>query len=126
MNCPDILNIDGKLSLEDYLLTEDKKNLVSARDFEKYGKVETWTNGDANYFIKQFRGGRMGSFVVNPYSMMSRASDLSAYVSTKGDSFCEYLKVKKEIFDCYRTFLETRNDRYFSSVEKAVKDGDQL
>ena len=38
----------------------------------------------------------MGSFVVNPYSMMSRASDLSAYVSTKGDSFCEYLKVKRE------------------------------
>lgn len=118
------LNMDGLLTTEDYMLSEDSKHYVSKEDFKKLGKVEKWSDGSEDTYLKRFRGGRPGEIIFDPYAMLSKPTDLSAFATQRGERFCEYVKVKPELFDCYRAYLETRNPRYFASVDKAMKDGD--
>lgn len=118
------LNIDGTLSDETYELSEDRKYFVSLEDFKKYGKVEEWSDGSKVQFLKRFRGGRPSEIVPDPWSMMAKSTDLSAYTTRRGERFCEYVKVKQEIFDTYQVYLQTRNPRYFAFVDKSMKDGD--
>lgn len=118
------LNQDGVLTVEDYLLSEDKRYFVAGNDWQKFGKVEKFSDGSETHYLKRFRGGRVGEVLINPYGMLSKPSDLSAFATQRGERFCEYVKVKPEIFDCYKMFLATRNSRYFDGAEKAIKDGD--
>lgn len=118
------LNQDGVLTVENYLLSEDKKYFVSENDWQKFGKVEKFSDGTENHYLKRFRGGRPGEILINPYAMLAKPSDLSAFATQRGERFCEYVKVKADIFDSYKTFLSTRNSRFFDGAEKAIKDGD--
>lgn len=98
---------------------------VSQTDHDKYGKVEVYRLEDKLYrncFLKQFRGGRAGELLVDPYGMFAKPEDLSAYVNTKGHRFCEYTPVSEVIYESYVNYLRTRDVRYFRFAEKAVLD----
>lgn len=98
---------------------------VSVEDYNKYGKVEVYSDGKQirqEYFLKQYRGGRSGELLVDPYGMFSKSEDLSAFVNQKGHRFCEYVKVPSEVYHSYVNYLQSRDVRYFRYAEKAVLD----
>lgn len=117
------LTVDGKQVREEPILINNM--YVSEKDHDKYGKVETYVKGEVirhEYFLKQFRGGRDGELLVNPYGMFAKAEDLSAYVTQRGHRFCEYVKVPDNIYFCYMSYLQSRDSRYFRSCEKYILD----
>lgn len=117
------LNLDGS---EEICSTSIKdRNYVADEDHNKYGKVEVYRVGnriDQHFFLKQFRGGRPGELLVDPYGMFAKAEDLSSYVNIKGHTFCEYVRVNPEIYHSYVNYLTSRDIRYFRYAEKAVLD----
>jgi hypothetical protein len=117
------LHVDGSEVRETPVLKD--RFYVSEQDHNKYGKVEAYVSDSSlreDYYLKQFRGGRPGELLVDPYGMFSKAEDLSAYANQRGHRFCEYSKVPKEVYYSYVNYLETRDVRYFRYCEKFLLD----
>lgn len=106
-------------------ILNDNRVYVSATDHNKFGKVEVYKIGNSikeDYFLKQYRGGRPGELLVDPYGMFSKQEDLSAFVTQRGHKFCEYIPVKADVYNSYVNYLLTRDSRYFRFAEKAILD----
>lgn len=117
------LTVDGQEHREQPVVTD--RNLISKEDHNKYGKVEVYkseSNVREDYYLKQFRGGRPGELLVDPYGMFAKAEDLSAYTSQRGHRFCEYIQVPRDVYFSYINYLETRDSRYFRYCEKFMLD----
>ena len=117
------LNQDGLEFNSDIELVNN--GYVSKEDHKTFGKVEGYSNGKVvsyKYFLKQYRGGRPGELLVDPYGMMSKVEDLSAFVTQRGGRFCEYISVTEDIYNTYLLYLRSRDSRYFRSCEKYLLD----
>lgn len=119
------LLIDGSQKTEEFIL--DNNTYLSKEDYNKYGKIEFYSNSngdtvDTKYYLKQFRGGRPGELLVDPYGMMSKAEDLSAFVTQRGSRFCEYVAVPQDIYNSYVFYLRLRDSRHFRTCEKYLLD----
>lgn len=104
---------------------EVNKTYVSVQDYNKYGKVEVYTNGNKiqqTFFLKQFRGGRPGELLVDPHGVFSKPEDLSAFTTQRGSRFCEYIKVPDIVYYSYVNYLQSRDIRYFRYCEKYILD----
>lgn len=120
----DFLSLNGSLTEEDYYV--EGNVFVSVNDSDRWGKIESYPDGDKRYFLKSFRGGRPGEIIPDPYGMFAKANDLSVYTDKRGERFCEYLRVKKSIFESYQQYLQTRNPRQFSGVVQEILNGERL
>ncbi len=118
------MSVNGSLVEEDFYI--EGNTFVSEKDFERYGKIESYSDGDTKYFLKSFRGGRPGEVVPDPYGMFAKANDLSIYTDIRGERFCEYLRVKKLVFDGYQQYLQSRNPRFYSWVVQIILSGERL
>lgn len=117
------LILSGDLKEESALLNTDNpsQGYVSKEDYNKYGKIQIYEN-KSKYFLKQFRGGRPGELLVDPYGMFAKSEDLSTFSTQRGHRFCEYVEVTPEIFDHYVAYLKTRDSRYIRYCEKYILD----
>jgi len=113
---------DGDLKAEPYKL---ENNIFMSAENEHiiFGKIELYSNREI-YYLKSFKGGRSGEIIPDPHGFMSKDTDLSAKLVQRGSRFCEYLRVKPELFVNYRHYLQTRNDTYFTGVVNAIKNGE--
>lgn len=112
------LDIDGRLHEETPVLFENRY-YVSKNDNKSYGKIEAYGD-DVRYFLKQYRGGRPGELLVDPYGMHSKAEDMSAYLTQRGHRFCEYIQVNEQVFNTYVSYLHSRNPIHFRHCEKEI------
>ena len=121
----DILFYDkgGSCFSEDYK-RDEKNNLVSVRDHERYAKVELFTDGEKRCFIKRYRCGRVGETIVDPASILGSERDLMGYNDKFGERFAEYVKVDENTFETYTGYLKHRNPIFFRQVERKFLDGD--
>jgi len=124
---PDVLflGVTGKLFQEDFKLADNGHYISIDHDWERYGKVEKFT-ANTYYYLKSFKGGRVGEIIPNPYSAFAQSNDLSLSTDKRGTRVCEYLLVGERVFNTYQTFLRTRNDIYFRQVERDILNGDRL
>lgn len=122
---PDIYFLfqNGTVDQTEYFL--ENNHFLSVEDHKTLGKVEVYTKGN-KYFLKQYRGGRPGEFLPDPYGSFYKPEDLSAKAVQRGTRFCEYLEVKESLFTTYQTYLINRNPLYFKSVEKAVANREHI
>jgi hypothetical protein len=109
--------------LEEYK-RDEKNNLVSVRDHERYAKAELYTDGEKRYYIKRYRGGRVGEYIVDPASILGSEKDLVGYNDKFGERFAEYVKVDANTFVTYTGYLQHRNPIFFKNVERKFLDGD--
>ena len=120
----EFLKQDGSLVEEPFEISP-KGFYVSTNDGFSYGKIEHYANKTV-YALKQFRGGRPGEYLVNPYGILSTPYDLSTNNDKRGERFCEYLVLREDLFRNYQDYLMTRNPRVFNYVEKQVKENNYL
>lgn len=124
LECIYFLLNDGS-EIHEIPVLNDNKAYVSSQDHNKFGKVELYKVGSKirqDYYLKQYRGGRSGELLVDPYGMFARPEDLSAFVTQRGHTFCEYIPVKEEVYESYVNYLKSRDSRYFRYAEKAILD----
>jgi hypothetical protein len=119
---------DGSLHTDKYSISP-KNHFVSERDNLSYGKIEEYPETDNGpsktvHYLKQFRGGRPGEYLPNPWGPLATAYDLSTNNDKRGERFCEYVRVREGLFNSYQDYLKTRNPLVFQGVEKAFLDGD--
>jgi len=124
----DFLYKDGNLKQDNYSLSP-QNYFVSENDNLCYGKIEIYPSTNevdsrTFYYLKQFRGGRPGEYLPDPYGLLSTPYDLSTNNDRRGERFCEYVRVRKDLFDSYQEYLKTRNPRIFRYVEKSLLDND--
>ncbi len=92
--------------------------LISDRDSERVGKIEQYNNGQVKRFIKTVHYGNPGEFLTNPFEHVVTA----AYTETDTRSKqYRYTEVTHEAFVLYRKFLITRNQAYFTGIERMAK-----
>lgn len=118
------LTRDGEEVSEDPVLT-DNKFYVSPEDHNKFGKVEIYETANGikqKYFLKQYRGGRPGELLVDPYGMFAKPEDLTAFITQRGHQFCEYILVNPDVYHSYVNYLQSRDVRYFRFCEKSILD----
>lgn len=80
-------------------------------------EVQNKSLGTTQYFIKSIQGvPGMGGFI-NPSDPMFNESILTRQVSHLGKPAADFIKVKKESFDLYKTFLRTKNSVFCRQAE---------
>lgn len=119
------LTVNGTVHEEVFELSPYKQYVSKEKDFERYGKVETF-NDKTLYYVKTFKGGRSGEVVPNPYSPFAKGEDLSTFNTKRGDRLAEYTQVSQRLFLTYQVFLRTRNDLYHRQVERDILNGDRM
>lgn len=116
------LTVNGSLHQYEYELKNNTYVSVK-RENELYGKVEVYNDREL-YFLKAFRGGRSGEIIPDPHGLLTRDTDLSTELVERGSRFCEYLRVRPELFVSYRDYLRTRVRAVFDGVVNAIKNGE--
>ncbi len=119
----EFLRKDGSLQEEPFKLSEYNAFVSTENDYLAYGKIEHYKDG-TRYFLKEFRGGRIGEYLPDPYGFMTKETDLSTLNEQRGGRYCEYTRVKPVLFEGYKEYLQTRNERHFQWVLQQFLSGE--
>lgn len=112
----------GQMFIDKY--KEVNGQLLSLKDHERYAKAEIFSNNSKRCYIKVYRGGRIGEYVVDPASLLGNKKDLMIDDNTYGVRSCEYKKVTEDMFLEYIHYLSKRTISHLKNVERKFLNGE--
>lgn len=74
---------------------------------------------EAVFYIKQDLNNRLA----NPWDAMTSASQENKFTKRTGRAAWRFVRVKRECFEFYLKFLDTRNTNYYRTAERLSKNG---
>lgn len=89
-------------------------------DNDVYAK-KCWNGRYFDYFVRHAVIGPDAPHLCNPWGVNFRPGVDNQIMETHmGKRRYEYRRVSAEVFTMYKSFLETRNERYYRAAERAI------